>query len=356
MARRDGGQAAAHYGIHVIGEGQEASVESATVERVIIAGAVGEAGLVVIEEGVDGHVLHPFIHIDAALHIGDVISSLVAVGRVQDCDEVNEVGPIVGEEIVLFEIGVGVSGDNVVGALPSEVSNTVEGSVAEDGVADSAVGIAERIMREGALDEVVVVLLIGRVAAEGVVVRQTGQTHEVGAVDPHLHDAGFSHGDFQAAEHGAAQYLAIGVLGIEVDAGEVFPGPVAGDIDMVIVRVGLAAAMAAIADTGIVTDLSGGAAGDDAVGGDPGGVHLSVAVGVGALPADGVDFRPLHFGHDDAIEGLAAGVSAGIHLIEEVCGAQGVGGRQEVGICAEVALEVAHLEIELDDGPGRLGR
>ena len=50
-----------------------ATVEGAAVESIIIAGAVGEAGLVVVEEGIDRHILHPLIRIDAALHIGDII-------------------------------------------------------------------------------------------------------------------------------------------------------------------------------------------------------------------------------------------------------------------------------------------
>ena len=178
--------------------------------------------------------------------------------------------------MILLEIGVRIGGDSVARPVPSEVRDAVlEQWIAQSGLADAAIRIAQVIQRKLALDQVIVVLLVCRVGAEGV---STDRRHHIRAVDPDLHRARIGHGHAESPEHRAADHLGMGVLGIEIDAGLVLQLAIGGNLQVIIVRVGLTGAMAAVADPDIVAKLGGRSARHHAVGRDKGGVHRRVAV------------------------------------------------------------------------------
>jgi hypothetical protein len=144
------------------------------------------------------------------------------------------------DEVVLLEIAVGVNGDGEVGSVPGQIGDTVHWRVAEHLITDTAVGVARAIKRKTALHEIIVVLLIGGIGAKGVVVRQTGQAHDIRAVDAELDGGGIGHGDFKPAEDGAAEHLAVGELRVQINAGLVMPKAIGWNIDVIIVGVGIA--------------------------------------------------------------------------------------------------------------------
>ena len=127
---------------------------------------------------------------------------------------------------------------------------------------------------------------------------------------------------------------------------------------MEIVRTRCARAVAAVAHADVVSQLCGRSAAHHAVGRDPSGVHVGVAVGgrSGAVVTQRLQVRAFRRGHDDAIDGLVARVTSVVHLIEKICGACRTGGRGPIRIGAQVVLGVARLQIKLHDGAVRLRR
>ena len=127
---------------------------------------------------------------------------------------------------------------------------------------------------------------------------------------------------------------------------------------MKIVRTGRARAVTAVAHTDVVTQLRGRSAAEHAVRSDPRRIHVGVAVGgrSGAVVTQRLQVRAFRRGHNDAIEGLVAGVAPVVHLIEKICGAGRTGRGGPIRIGAEVVLGITRLQIKLHDGAIRLRR
>src|ERR1022692_3749632 len=114
---------------------------------------------------------------------------------------------------------------------------------------------------------------------------------------------------------------------------------------MIIVRIGGAAAMPAIPDVHIVTDLGSGAAADDAVNSDESRVHVRIAVTGRTIISTAVlvNLLPFDFRHDQAIDRLRAVMGAAIHLIKQVGGAERIGGPNNLWINAHMAFQIGGL-------------
>ncbi len=91
VTKTRGTQSLAHDGVQIVGKRQKPCVIGAPIERVIIANTVGQTGLLIVEQRVDGHVFHPLLHVDALLDIVDIIPRQVAVLAAQHGYEIDEV-------------------------------------------------------------------------------------------------------------------------------------------------------------------------------------------------------------------------------------------------------------------------
>ena len=164
-------EATAHYGVQVVRQREETRIVRAAIEGKVIPNAIGQTGLVVVQERVDRHIFHPLLHVQHALHVGGVGGGGCAVGEVERADQRKQIGPLVLDRAGLLEVGVGVGGHRVVGALPTQVGHGVlEQGIAQGRLTDPAIGIALGIERKLALDQVIVVLLVGRVGPKGIVI------------------------------------------------------------------------------------------------------------------------------------------------------------------------------------------
>ena len=97
----------------------------------------------------------------------------------------------------MLEVRVRVSRLGVIGAMPGQVGDAIAGRVAQGLVADAAIGVAIGVQGKGASDEIVVLLLVGGIGAEGIGIERAAvkvrMEHEIGAVNPQLHRTRFSH-------------------------------------------------------------------------------------------------------------------------------------------------------------------
>ena len=109
------------------------------------------------------------------------------------------------------------------------------------------------------------------------------------------------------------------VLRVEIDPNLLFPFPVRGDINVIIVRIGLASAMTPIPHANIVANLRRAPIGHDAILRNPGRIHRSIAVGIRTFAPQCVELCPFGIGHDDPIDWLEARVRFVVDLIKQVC-------------------------------------
>ena len=282
-------------GVEVMAQKFEAGVHQPSVERVVVAAPAAQRRLGVFHERESREVGQPFGDVRVPGH-GVAVNRIAGVGA-QGIGQVDEVAPV-----VLAAVGVlGVAARDVgrgVGALITQV-----GGVRTDG---GAIDVAVRVSGEvfagpfvvDRFDEVVGAKA-GPVAADGHV-----GAGEVDAVEPELADAPVGGGQPGFLREDAADELGVDEEGVEIDGGEVVPRMVTRKVDPVILHRRAPAAGAADAHPDVVSEAL--VAGIDT---DESGVELRVALVVH-------DEEALAFGggHDQAHDGLAAGVDLVVDL------------------------------------------
>ena len=335
-------RAAAENGVEVEGNEPGAGVERTQVEEIVVAIPAGEVGLAVVRKGVDREEAHPLPHVHRVGHGGHVIGFIgdrrggggPAGALGQGGGEADEVGPLVlglvgvleVVDLVEFRLAQGLArGRHHV----SEVGGIHHGSTRRGAVQhpQGPVKVAPVVLGKMMGGEFRVQGLVAAIESVG---GRPG-SGRVGVVEADMHGAGLGHGQAGGAKEVAAHQLVGGVLGVQVEGRATVPGRGVGEGHGETLRLGLSAAVPAIAHGGRV-----GAFPASPVAGDPGGVEFGMAVGLvvdfarvegkGRGAGVGVDvgqFGPIGGGENQAVERRVAGDHRAVHHVERV--AKGVG-------------------------------
>ena len=140
-------------------------------------------------------------------------------------------------------------------------------------------------------------------------------------------------------------------LGIQIERTHALPELVAAEIEAVIVRDGVAAAIAAIADADVVAQLLA------AVEADKSSVHLRMAGAFRKRLTEGGQFAAFGFRHDQTIQRQSAGLACVIDLQKEIRILRKLAvDENRRGPRPSVSSRVARFQAKLDDGVVRLRR
>ena len=261
-------RAAAQHGVEVVMQENGARVRLPKVEIVVIAVAVADARLLVVEQRVHRQPMHPLLHIHRSLH-RTLVAGFVAGRHVharaagtfcQRGRERDEVTPLILAAVrLLTEIDrvklrqrqrFSRAGDELLQARPIEVRPAFR-EARRDPL--TTVNVPARILREMRLREHPIRKLVAHVKA--VRRRDTRTAGRVRVIHPHAHRTRLRAREPRLAKQRAAEQLIRRVLRIQHQRETVVPMRIVRKMNVVIRRRRRAAAVAAIPHAHVVPHL-----------------------------------------------------------------------------------------------------
>ena len=192
-----------------MGHQLEPRIEHAAIHRVIIAGARGQGGFLVVDEGVHREIAQPFVNVHPLAHGLDIVG-IRRVGA-EDVNQIDEVRPVIGSHVALFLVGTGTGG-GAVRVIIHPVGIRVGSAINQIGVGSKLSAVKPRFALVNIAAGIQWIMVRRPVAIErfeAVVGAELGGTRrrQVVAIDAHLHRRAIGRGHAGGGENDVAGRL-----------------------------------------------------------------------------------------------------------------------------------------------------